>query len=445
MFQTSKVSLDEFPAHPKRALGAETPLQGLRVLDFTHFVAGPFATLMLGEMGADVIKVEKPFRGDDFRHYPPSDERLGGEGCPFIWTNRNKQSITVDFKTSGGLQVIKDLIAKSDVLVENFSTGVMDRYGLSYDDCKAINPRLVYCSIAAYSRNGKFSDRLGFDPVIQAESGFIDTTGYPDRDGTRTAASTMDIATAMMACNSILAAHIATVRTGVGQYVEVSLYDTGMTMIGFQAMQHLFNGVDSTRFGNTSPDTAPTGVFHASDASFYISSSNTNIFQRLFDQVAGRPDIAFDPELQHRNARLDRREWLFEVLEEIFGQHPWAHWAPLLRKAGVAAGKIRSVAEALRAPETQDRQLVTTIPHPSAGRIPNIGLPFRFYGTPLAHPVAAPLLGQHTSSVLENLLHYSPERVAKLESEGVFGCNPDTHVHEDPNVIVDSCLAESHK
>jgi crotonobetainyl-CoA:carnitine CoA-transferase CaiB-like acyl-CoA transferase len=411
----------EFPEPIKRDASKPTPLGGLRVVDFTHFIAGPFCTMMLGELGADVIKVEAPVKGDDFRHYPPAEPALDGQGAPFLWGNSNKRSITIDLKNPLGREVVLDLIRGADVLVENFSTGVMDRLGLGYAALSDLNPKLVYCSISAYGRTGEFSDRLGFDPVLQAESGFIATNGYPDREGVRTAASTMDIATAMMACNAVQACLLARERTGRGQYVELSLHDTAMLMIGFQASQHLFSGVEPTRNGNTSPDTAPTGVFRAKDSSFYISSSNTGIFQRLFAQVIERPDMAEDEELMTRAGRLKRRDELFSVLNEAFGKQPWSYWQPRLRAAGVASGQVRTVPQALRSPETTSRRLVTRLSHPTAGEVPKIALPFIFSETPLADPFAAPILGQHTREILHGTLGYDEGRVDQLMSGGAFG------------------------
>lgn len=411
----------EFPEPIKRDASKPTPLGGMRVVDFTHFIAGPFCTMMLGEFGADVIKVEAPVKGDDFRHYPPAEPTLDGQGAPFLWGNSNKRSITIDLKNPLGREVVLDLIRGADVLVENFSTGVMDRLGLGYAALSDLNPKLVYCSISAYGRTGEFSDRLGFDPVLQAESGFIATNGYPDREGVRTAASTMDIATAMMACNAVQACLLARERTGRGQYVELSLHDTAMLMIGFQASQHLFSGVEPTRNGNTSPDTAPTGVFQAQDSSFYISSSNTGIFQRLFAQVIERPDMAEDEELVTRAGRLKRRDELFSVLNEAFGKQPWSYWQPRLRAAGVASGQVRTVPQALRSPETTSRGLVTWLPHPTAGEVPKIALPFIFSETPLADAFAAPILGQHTREILQGTLGYDEGRVDQLMSGGAFG------------------------
>ena len=191
----------EFAEYPRRPAGAPLALQGIRVVDFTHFIAGPFATMILADMGADVVKIEAPGRGDDFRQYPPMVPELEG-GVPFAWCNRTKRSIALDLKSPAGLATTKALVAKADVVVENFSTGVMDRIGLGYGVCRALNPRIVFCSVSAYGREGPYSDRGGFDPIAQAESGFIRMNGYPDREGVRALAPVMDTSTAMMAASS---------------------------------------------------------------------------------------------------------------------------------------------------------------------------------------------------------------------------------------------------
>jgi crotonobetainyl-CoA:carnitine CoA-transferase CaiB-like acyl-CoA transferase len=396
------------------------PLQGIRVVDFSHFIAGPLATMILADMGAEVIKIEAPGKGDDLRRYPPLHPQLD-QGAPFLWTNRNKKSLALDLKSPEGLALARELIAQSDVLVENFSAGVMDRLGLGEEVCRRDNPRLVYCAVAAYSRHGQFSDRLGFDPVAQAESGFVSMNGYPDREGVRALSPVMDISTAMMVGNAVMGALLARERLGVGQRVEVSLFDTAVFMTGYASMQSLFSGKDPQRHGNTSPDTCPSGVFHASDRAFYINSGNDNIFQRLMTQVLGREDVAADPRYASGPLRSQHREALFALLESDFGQQPWAHWQSRMRAAGVPCGLVRTVGEALRSDEARDHGLVTCIDHPVLGKVPNVRLPIRYGTTPLADPVAAPAVGQHTQEVLRTTLGLSDERIAELSRAGAFG------------------------
>ena len=397
------------------------PLAGLRVIDFTHFLAGPVATMILADGGAEVIKIEDAARGDAFRHFLPPDERLGGEGVPFLWCNRNKKSVALDLKTDAGREIALALVQDADVVAENFSGQVMSRLGLGWETLSALNPRLVYCAISAYGRDGEFADRLGFDPVTQAESGFMSMNGYEDRDGVRTGASVMDISTGMMASNAILAAIVARSRTGRGQRVEVALYDTAVTMTGYATLQNLFNDWQPRRVGNGSADTVPTGVFHASDGPFFMVCASTVIFQRVFRDVAGRPDIADDAELVRPAGRMAQRQRLIDMLATLFATGTRAHWLARLKEAGVPAGAVRTVAEALRSPETRARGLVTQLPHPTAGTVPNVAFPQRFHGTPAPQPVAAPTLGQHTRQVLETLLGYDARRLDEAARAGAFG------------------------
>jgi crotonobetainyl-CoA:carnitine CoA-transferase CaiB-like acyl-CoA transferase len=410
----------EFPDHLPRPVGAPHPLEGVRVVDFSHFIAGPFATMILADLGAEVIKVEAPGRGDDLRRYPPMHPQLD-QGAPFAWSNRNKKSVALDLKAPEGLALARELIAKADVVVENFSSGVMERLGLSYAACEALNPRLVYCSVAAYSRDGAFADRLGFDPIAQAESGFISMNGYPDREGVRALSPVMDISAAMMVRNAVMGALLARERCGRGQRVEVSRFDTAVLMTGYASMQSLFTGRDPARSGNTSPDTCPSGAFRAKDRTFYINSGNDNIFHRLMGQVLGRPDLASDPDYASAPLRTKNRERLFAILDAAFGQEEWAHWQAKMRAAGVPCGLVRTVGEAIRSPEARDHRLVTRIPHPVLGWIPNVRLPIRYGATPMADPVAAPSVGQHTREVLREVLGLSDAKLDALAQQGAFG------------------------
>ena len=419
MFDQERI--DALPRHQATVAGAAPALAGLRVVDFTHFVAGPMATMTLADFGAEVVKIEAPKKGDDFRHYPPLDPQLEAQGAPYIWTNRNKKSLALDMKSEGGLAVAKALIAQADVLVENFSTGVMDRFGLDYATCAELNPALVYCSVSAYGREGPYADRLGFDPIAQAESGFISMNGYSDREGVRTGAAVMDVATAMAATNAILLALMARAKDGLGQYVEVALFDTAIVMTGFGAMQHLTTGYQPSRNGNVSPDTCPSGVFMSSDKPFYINCGNDKIFQRLFEQVLERPDLAHDAELSQRNHRLRRREEIFSIMNEAFALQPWDFWAPRLRAANVPHGQVRTLGEALASDEARSRGIVTRIPHPVKGWIPNIAPPVRLARTPAVEPKAAPGVGADTQEVLRDVLRYDADRIATLRALGAFG------------------------
>ncbi|MCK9510023.1 MAG: CoA transferase [Pigmentiphaga sp.] len=411
----------DFPEHRPRPVQAPLALEGIRIVDFTHFIAGPFATMILADMGAEVIKIEAPGGGDDFRQYPPFNQELG-LAAPFVWSNRNKRSIALDLKSEPGLALARELIAKADVVVENFSSGVMRRFGLDYETCRRDNPRLIYCAISAYGREGRFADRLGFDPIAQAESGFISMNGYADREGVRALSPVMDISTAMMASNAILGAIVSRQRTGTGQAVEVALFDNAVLMTGYATLQHLFTGEEPTRHGNTSPDTCPSGAFRAQDRTFYINCGSNKIFQRLAAQVLDRPDLAADPDYATGPDRTRRRGALFAILNEAFAQQPWAYWQARMRDAGVPCGLVRTVGEAIRSEEAGERQLVTRVPHSTGtGWVPNVALPIRYSATPLADPAPAPLVGQHTREILGDVLGYDPDDIDRMAAHGAFG------------------------
>jgi len=418
VFDQSRIN--NLPIRKTLSVTTEPVLKGIRVIDFSHFVAGPLATMTLGDFGADVIKIEAPDKGEDFRYYPTVDPDMPAQGGPFLWTNRNKKSLGLNIKCEAGLEVARALIKDADVLVENFSSGVMARFGLDFDSCLKLNPRLIYCSISAYGREGPYADRLGFDPVVQAESGFISMNGYSDRQGVRSGAAIMDTATAMSATNAILLALLARAKDGKGQRIEVALYDTAILATGFGAMQHLTTGYEPQRNGNVSPDTCPSGVFMTADKPVYINCGNDKIYQRLFEQVFDRPDLANDPLLSQRVERLKNRDKIFKIMDEAFAQYPWSYWAPRLRAANVPHGQVKTLAEALASEESLSRGLVTRIPHPVKGWIPNIETPLRLDRTPAVTPVAAPAVGQHTEQILRDVLCYDSAQIDSLRDAGAF-------------------------
>lgn len=402
----------DLPLPAPRPAGAPFALSGIRVADFSHFIAGPLCSMILADMGAEVIKIEKADGGDDFRRIGPlvSDQ----EGAPFLWTNRNKRSVALDLKNPDAQQVARDIVATSDVLLENFSTGVMGRFGLDYETVSAGNPRLIYCSVSAYGRSGPLKDRLGFDPITQAESGFMSMNGEPDRIGLRSGPSIMDMSTAMMTCNAVLAALFARERSGRGQFIESALFDQAVTMVGFHALNYLVSGVEPTRFGNNSRDTVPTAAFETADGPIYIACANDRTWFRLASQVLERPDLADHPDFKTMKVRTQNRGELVGIVGDILKTKRRAEWLPRMRAAGVPAGAINSIAEAFDGPEVAARGLVSRIPHPVAGTVPNVALSIRMHGTPLADPVAAPCLGQHSLEVLQDLLGYDADRINHL-------------------------------
>jgi formyl-CoA transferase len=394
-------------------------LAGIRVVDFSHFVAGPFCTMLLGDLGAEVIKIENAARGDDMRRIGP--QAAPGQSAPFLWANRNKQGLALDLANQAGRDVARALIANADIVVENFSAGVMRRFGLDYETLNAAHPRLIYCSVSAFRRDGRFAKRPGFDPMVQAEAGFMSLNGFADSPPVRTGPAIMDISTSLMACNAVLAALMARTRSGLGQRVEVSLFDTAVSMLGFHAMNHLVNGQTPSRFGNHSPDTAPMGVFQAADGPLYIACANDPTFRQLAVEVLGRPELATAADYATNAVRVKNRERLATILDDALGHHPRAHWMPRMEAAGVPAGVVRTLAEAMTSEEMQDAGLLSRIPHPTAGSVANIAAPLRLAGTPVVTPVAAPTLGQHRDEILARVLGFDDTRIAALAEAGAFG------------------------
>jgi crotonobetainyl-CoA:carnitine CoA-transferase CaiB-like acyl-CoA transferase len=409
----------QLPDRAPREKGAPTALDGLLVVDFTRVVAGPACTQTLADFGAEVIKIENPDGGDDTRSYEHAD--LAGESAAFVSLNRNKRGIALDLTNPAACDVARELIARADVVVENFSAGVMKRFGLDYASVAPTNPRLVYCSISAYGRQGPFAARPGFDPITQAESGFMSLNGFPDGSPLRTGTPVVDMATGMSACNAILLALFARDRLGRGQHVEVALFDIALSLTGFYGMTYLMTGVNQHRFGNSPNGSPSVGLYEASDAPFYIACANDRLYRRLVIEVLGRPDLASGPEFADRRSRTANKEKLRATLSGIFAQGSRDNWVTKMKAANIPVGYLRTVEEAFNSGEVRERHRVSQIPHPAAGSVPNIEQPIQLGMTPVADPVAAPLLGEHTEAVLRKTLGYDDDRIAKLSEAGVFG------------------------
>jgi crotonobetainyl-CoA:carnitine CoA-transferase CaiB-like acyl-CoA transferase len=408
----------QLPDRAPREKGAPTALDGLLVIDFTRVVAGPACTQTLADFGAEVIKIENPVGGDDTRHYEHAD--LAGESAAFVSLNRNKLGIALDLTKPEACDVARELIARADVVVENFSSGVMKKYGLDYASIASSNPRLVYCSISAYGRQGPFASRPGFDPITQAESGFMSLNGFPDGPPVRTGPPAVDMLTGMSACNAILLALYARDRLGRGQHVEVALFDIALAMTQFYGMAYLMTGVNPSRQGNSPNGSPSVGVYNASDAPFYIACANDRLYRRLVVEVLDRPDLA-SGEFGDRRSRTANKEKLRAILTGIFAQEIRESWVTKMKAANIPVGYLRTVEEAFNSPEVRERHRLSQIEHPAAGHVPNIESPLNLGLTPVIDPVAAPLLGQHTREVLREKLGYDDARIAALADAGVFG------------------------
>jgi crotonobetainyl-CoA:carnitine CoA-transferase CaiB-like acyl-CoA transferase len=406
------------PPHRPRPANAPLPLAGVRVVDFSHFLSGPYCTQILADFGAEVWKIEKPNGGDDFRTHKPPD--LGGESLGFLWTNRNKKGLTIDLYTEAGRALALDLIDRADVLVENFSAGVMPRLGLDFETVSRRNPRLVYCSISAAGREGELAQRVGFDPIAQAESGLMALNGHPGGDPVVVGSPIIDITTGMMASNAVMAALAARARDGQGQLVEVAMMDQAAQMVGYRPMAYLVTGQEPQRVGNSSPHVVAIGMFSTTTGPIYLCCANERSYQRLVRDVLNRPDLG-EGEYANPRERARHRDHLRKALQDAIGAQPREHWLRVMRAAGVPVGAVRSAGEALASDDMRERGLLTTIAHPTAGHVPNLAPPYRLSRTPVADPQAAPTLGQHTESVLRQVLGLDDAAIQALIDQGALG------------------------
>ncbi len=399
------------------------PLTGVRVLDISRALAGPYCTMMLGDFGADVIKVERPSSGDESRGWgPPFVGQpygpYGGESAYFLATNRNKRSITVNLQRAEGQEIIRRLAAISDVLVENYRTGDLDKLGLGYDDLHRLYPKLIYCSISGYGRSGPYAERPGYDAVIQAEGGMMSLTGPVEGPPSRVGIPIIDIAAGMFAATAILAALRAREQTGEGQLVDVSLFEAHIALLTNAASNYLVGGEPPRRLGNAHPNIAPYEVFTARDGWFMVGAANERQWETLCDLI-GRPDLQKDSRFATNPQRVANRTALVEELNHAFAQRKVQEWLDDLTRAGLPCAPINTLPQVFAHPQTQARQMVLESEHPTAGIVRLTGFPYKLSATPPAIHCPPPLLGQHTEEVLTTLLNYSPKEVAALREKEV--------------------------
>jgi formyl-CoA transferase len=392
-------------------------LEGLRVLDLTRILAGPLCAQMLGDMGADVIKIEPPGAGDDTRTWGPPF--VNGESAYFLGVNRNKRSLTLNMAVKSGQEILARLVKSSDVLVENFKLGTLEKWGITNDWLEKNAPRVIRCSITGYGSSGPDAALPGYDFILQAESGLMSICGEPDGTPTKYGVAIVDVVTGLYACNAILAALAARERTGRGQHVEVCLYDSGIAMLINVASNYLVTGRDARRFGNGHPSIVPYDTYPTADGLIAVAVGNDGQFVR-FAETIGRGEWARDARFAKNPDRVTNREALDSLIAQALESGKTAAWIERLRAAGVPCGPINSVAEALTDPHTLARDMVRTVKHPTVGDLKMVGIPFRFSGTPGAIRRAPPLLGQHTEEVLGAELGLSAESIAQLRAEKVI-------------------------
>ncbi len=396
---------------------APAALDGIRILDLTRVIAGPFCTMQLADLGAEVIKIEHPTRGDDSRAMKPPE--AGGESHFYLAYNRNKQSLALDLARQRGKRIIHELAARAAVLIENFRPGVMARLGLDYETMAERNRGLVYCSVSGYGQAGPMADRPGLDPVLQAESGMMSITGEPDGEPMRHPLSIIDVTAAFYATTAILSALIARGRTGRGQHIDVSLFDASVALLGNAGQHYLTSGEDPARHGNAHSAAMPVGLFHTSTDPLYLALGNDRLYATFCREMIERPELVEDPRFATNAERNANRALLVGIVEEIFATRPLDEWLARARKASLPAGAVRRISAALESPEVAAREMVREVAHPTAGRLRLLGTPMKLSDTPARAPAPPPLLGQHSDQVLREILRYDEDTIRELRADGV--------------------------
>ena len=403
------------------------PLAGIRVLDLTRVLAGPWAAQNLADLGAEVIKVERPKKGDDSRAFGPpwlkdATGRDTGESAYFACANRGKKSLTLDLAHPQGQAIARELAAKSDVLLENFKFGDLDRYGLGYAQLRQANPGLIYCSVTGFGHSGPYRERPGYDFMIQGMAGMMSITGERDElpgGGPQKAGMPIaDIMTGMYATIAVCAALAHRARGGAGQHLDLALFDTQVAVLANQAANYLATGVAPGRLGNAHPNIVPYGAYRTADGAVVIACGNDNLFGK-FCAVAGCSELAADARFSTNGKRVSNRAALDAIIGPLIERRTTRAWVDALEAAGVPCGPINDLAQVFAEPQAVARGLRMELPHPAAGSVSLVRSPMRFSATPAQHDVPPPTLGQHTEEVLKGLLGKSPAEIVRLRAEGI--------------------------
>lgn len=396
------------------------PLNNIRILDMSRVLAGPWATQLLGDYGADVIKIERPGSGDDTRQWGPP--WLGTESAYFLSANRNKRSVTVNIAVAAGQQIIKGLVQQSDVLLENYKVGTMARYGLAPDDLLALNPELIYCSISAFGQNGSRAEEPGYDAMIQASAGLMSITGPPEHESggpQKVGVAIADIMAGMYASTAILAALNARAQSGQGQYIDVPLYDSQVAWLANQNMNFLIGGETPVRMGTAHPNLVPYQAFATSDGDLMLTVGNDRQFASCCEAL-DMQSVADEARFQSMNNRIENRKELISLLQSKLLQGSTKQWLEKLRAKGVPAGPVNDIAEILTNEHAIERHLVRHIQNGAEESVPYVSNPVEFSSTPVSYEKAPPLLGEHTNEVLRDCLGYSDAQIETLRQSEVI-------------------------
>jgi crotonobetainyl-CoA:carnitine CoA-transferase CaiB-like acyl-CoA transferase len=404
------------------------PLSHIRVLDLSRVLAGPWAGQNLADLGAEVVKVERPKVGDDSRAFGPPwvKDKAGAptkDSAYFTSANRGKKSVTVNMAKPEGQALIRALAEKCDVLIENYKFGDLARYGLGYADLAKLNPRLVYCSVTGFGQTGPQREHPGYDFMIQGMGGMMSVTGEPDGapggGPQRAGVPVADIITGMYASIAICAALASRAETGRGQHLDLALLDSQIALLAYQNTNYFATGTPPKRIGNLHPNIVPYQPFKTADGDVILACGNDNLFRKFCD-AAGCAELATDARYATNGKRVENRAELTARLQGIFSKRNTKEWVALLEAAGVPNGPINNVAQVFEEPQVKARGIRLELDHPAAGKLPSVASPMRFSGTPLEFRLAPPLLGQHTDEVLKNLLGKSDAEIARLRAEDVL-------------------------
>jgi crotonobetainyl-CoA:carnitine CoA-transferase CaiB-like acyl-CoA transferase len=400
------------------------PLAGIRVLDLSRVLAGPWAGQNLADLGAEVIKIERPKVGDDSRAFGPPwikdrDGRDTKDSAYFTSANRGKKSVTVNLQAAEGAALVRELALKSDVLIENYKFGDLERYGLAYAQLKDEHPRLVYCSVTGFGHTGPYRERPGYDFMIQGMGGMMSVTGEPGGEPQRAGVPIADIITGMYASIAICAALAHRAQSGRGQHLDLALLDSQIALLAYQNTNYFATGKPPRRIGNLHPNIVPYQPFRCADGEVILACGNDNLY-RKFCEAAGCPELAADARFATNGKRVENRDELKRLLDAIFARRTKKEWGELLDAAGVPNGPINDIAQVYEEPQVQARGVRIEAEHPVAGRLPMVASPMRFSGTPLEHKVAPPVLGQHTDEVLSQVLGKDAAAIARLRAAGAI-------------------------
>ncbi len=399
------------------------PLHHIRVLDLSRILAGPWAGQVLADLGAEVIKVERPDGGDDTRSWGPpflADEagRATTDAAYFLATNRGKKSVTIDFTHPEGREMIYRLAERSDILLENFKVGGLAKYGLDYESIRQRNPRLIYCSISGFGQDGPYRERSGYDFLIQGMGGLMSITGDAEGEPMKVGVAITDVMTGMYACTSVLAALAHRERTGEGQYIDLSLLDVQVATLANQAMNYLVSGCVPQRLGNAHPNIVPYQVLATGDGHIIVTVGNDGQFGKLCS-IAGCPELAEDGRFATNASRVAHRHELIPLLEGALKKHSNREWIALMEKGGVPCGPINNLAEVFADPQVAHRNMRIELNHQRAGKIALVGNPMKFSRTPVAYGQAPPVLGEHNEDILGQVLGLSEQDILQLAAAGV--------------------------